>query len=247
MNEKKQEKKQENNFKFGVYLVKEKSPIGKVIATEPVIETIFSADRYNPVVRYSVNIREMIPNIISTIQTVLQTESENLTFVNKFGNNTLDFYIKAYEINKLEQYKLKVPSPLPRYNPATGKTYAPKAGGTEFQFGLYINANPIVERNFYVDNYNPESRFSNEFGSDVNSIVKKLKAHLKRTDIYQMWDDWLIINVYETNIDQVRKLSKEKREELLKKTGDYSFVERVRADYSKQQQMQQQQEKETAA
>jgi len=51
------DKKPENNFKFGLYLRGEK-----------IFERIFSADIYNPVVRYSVDIRDRIPSIIESIQ-----------------------------------------------------------------------------------------------------------------------------------------------------------------------------------
>lgn len=218
-----EERKQQNNFKFGLFLRNEK-----------VAERIFSADLYNPVVRYSVNIREMIPKIIGSLQTTLQSKTEDLTFVDQFGYNSLAFYKELCEVNDLDYFKLKVPTAYQRPNFSNGVKPHMQRNGTEFKFGLYINTNTIVERNFYVDNYNPTARFSNELTSIVNTIVDNLTDHLKGGDLNHMWDDYKIINTYSLNIQQVRELSKERRDEFLKRVGDYNFIERVRIDYNRQ-------------
>jgi hypothetical protein len=218
-----EDKKQENNFKFRLLLIEEN-----------IAEKIFSADLYNPVVRYSVNIREMIPRIIGSIQKVLQTKSKDLTFVDENNYNTLLFYKKMCEINNLDYFKLRVPVQYPKSNVSPDTKHYQKRGGTEFKFGLYINSNTIVERNFYVDNYNPESRFSSELVDVINVIVENIEKHLKNSDLNHMWDDYKIINNYGLNIQQVRELSKEKRDEFLRRMGDYNFIERIRVDYNKQ-------------
>lgn len=219
-----EERKQQNNFKFGLFLRGEK-----------VAERIFSADEYNPVVRYSVNIREMIPRIISSLQTTLQTKSGDLTFVDHYGYNSLEYYKSICDINDLDYFKLKVPPQYNKPNVAVNgvKPYTQR-GGTEFKFGLYINNNTIVERNFYVDNYNPEARFSVLLNDKVETIVDNIKDYLKTSDLNHMWDDYKIINTYSLNIQQVRELTKERREEFLRRVGDYNFIERVRIDYNKQ-------------
>lgn len=219
-----EERKQQNNFKFGLFLRGEK-----------VAEKIFSADEYNPVVRYSVNIREMIPKIISSLQTTLQTKSGDLTFVDHHGYNSLEYYKSICNINNLDYFKLKVP---PQYNKPNNaingvKPYMQR-GGTEFKFGLYINNNTIVERNFYVDNYNPEARFSVQLDGRIETVVDNIKDYLKTSDLNHMWDDYKIIHTYSLNIQQVRDLTKERREEFLRRVGDYNFIERVRIDYNKQ-------------
>ena len=197
-----EEKRVENNFKFGLYLRGEK-----------IYERIFSADLYNPVVRYSVDIRENIPSIISSIQEVLQ--SENLTFTNFQNVNTKDYYKHICNINKMHPIKLFVPQP---YRDEVKTKYQGK--GTEFKFGVYINTNPIVERNFYVDKYNPEARFSNQLPELLDEIVEYLQNYLKRSDVNHMWNDYDLINTYE--------LTKEKRAEYLSKKNDLSFVEKIR-------------------
>lgn len=222
-----EEKKQQNNYKFGLFLRNEK-----------IVEQIFSADLYNPVVRYDVNIREMIPTIISSLQKTLQTPSQDLTFEEKFSDgdrtityNALSYYIDICDINNLDYFKLKVPAQQ-RANPVGGRAYSQR-NGTEFKFGLYINANTIVERNFYVDNYNPRARFSQELADEINRIVRSLKKHIKLNDEYHMWDDYKIIKTYMLNIQQVRKLSNEKRVEYLLKVGDELFVDSIKAAYNK--------------
>ncbi len=218
-----EEKNKENNFKFGIYLRNEK-----------ISERIFSADKYNPVVRYSVNIREMIPSIIGEMQSVLQSRSNELNFENSFGwKNTLNYYKEICDINNLDYFKLKVPTQFSKNNPVTGKPY-PVKGGTEFKFGLYINTNTIVERNFYVDNYNPESRFSIDLNDVVNNIVSRVEKYLIGSDVNHMWDDYKLINAFDLNIQQVRELSRERREEFLRRSNDYNFIEKIRTDFHRQ-------------
>lgn len=215
-----EDKKMENNFKFGVYLRNEK-----------IYERIFSADLYNPVVRYSVDIRNKIPSIIANLQTQLSLPSSDLNFENDFGFNTKEYYKHICKINRMHPIKLFVPAvnneislPKPKYQ---GK-------GTEFKFGVYINTNPIVERNFYVENYNPETRFSTEFHGLLNDIVDYLRSYLKKSDFNHMWNDYELITIYGFNsIQQVRELSKDKREEFLNRKSDHAFVEKVRMDYNK--------------
>ncbi len=211
--------KQDNNFRFVLFLKADK-----------ITEELFSADLYNPVVRYSVNIREMIPTIISSLQKTLSTRSNDLSFVDKHGYNTLKYYKHLCEINELDYFKLRIPQQQVKINPLTGKPYSQK-GGTEFKFGLYINQNTIVERNFYVDGYNPEARFSNELVKTIGRIVEALEDYLRKTDVNHMWDDNLLISVYDFKIQQVRDLSKEKREEMLSKTSNYAYVDNIRAQY----------------
>jgi hypothetical protein len=213
-------KKQENNFKFGLYLRGEK-----------IFERIFSADIYNPVVRYSVDIRDRIPTIIESIQKVLQLNSSELSFVNS-GHNTKKYYRHICKINHMHPIKLFVPMNYNKDRDAEQKQKF-QSKGTEFKFGLYINTNPIVERNFYVDNYNPDARFSNELIEVLNDIVEYLTSYLKKSDVNHMWNDYDLITTYELNILQVRELSKDRREEFLRLKSDPAFVQKVRLDHNK--------------
>lgn len=225
------DKKPENNFKFGLYLRGEK-----------IFERIFSADIYNPVVRYSVDIRDRIPSIIESIQKVLQTDSSKLRFSEYLGKSTMNYYKHICKINRMHPIKLFVPANNVKDRDNGQHKLKFPAKGTEFKFGLYINQNPIVERNFYVDNYNPEARFSNELSGLLNNIVGNeenynsewnFKSYLKKSDVNHMWNDYALIKTYELNIQQVRDLSKDRRKEFLERISDIIFVEKIRTEYNK--------------
>jgi hypothetical protein len=201
------EKTHENIFKFGLYQ-------GNSIISE----RIFSADVYNPVIRYSVDIRSIIPTIISKLQKTLSKRDINFIFqrggVDNNGNELeyelLNLYKKTLD-GKVSGYVNKLTRPEVVTQTINKKTIS----GVECKFGLYINDNPIVERIFYVDNYNPASRFSIEIIDVVNDICEELQLKLKTTDINHMWGDYDLIKTYGLYINQVRELSKETREKML--------------------------------
>jgi hypothetical protein len=134
-----QDKNHTNNFKFGLYQ-----------GDSAIAETIFSADVFNPVVRYSVDIRDAIPSIISRLQRTLSRRNFNykIDFKNVNSNDVTDAnvtydFLRYYKtVSKLEKkpfdYKLKIPAS--KKIEINGRTIS----GVEFKFGLYINDNPIV-------------------------------------------------------------------------------------------------------
>lgn len=206
-------KKHENQFKFGVY------QNGSIV-----VERSFTADDYNPVVRYSVDIRERISDIISKLTKTMSRKS--LTYI-IYGYDNLDTYqdfykgAKDYEDNKLIQPQIVS---FKRGN--TGEF-----NGAEFKFGLYINDHTIVERTFGVEGYNPASRFSRELSDVIGYIVEDITKHLKNTDINHMWDDYDIINIYNLTISQIRDLSKDKRLLLLKNKKISEFIKKIKKEY----------------
>lgn len=214
------EKSHENTFKFGVYQ-------GKSV----VIERQFTADYFNPVVRYSVDVREMIPYIISRLQKILSRR--NLDFIYELGNeeeiNLLNQYkgeLRKY--NKFIDNKLEKP-PIVTHN-INGKIIK----GVECKFGLYINDNPIVERNFYVDKYNPASRFSIEIIDVVNTISEEIFDYLKDEDVKHMWNDYDLINIYGLYIHQIRELNFKEREKLIANRKVPAYVKQIKGHYRSQ-------------
>jgi hypothetical protein len=209
-------KEHENMFKFGLYQ-----------ADETIIETLFSADVFNPVVRYSVDIREDIFSIIVRLQKALSRR--NLSHKIDFGEKTYDFL--GYYKNLLDlqssngksfndKLKLKKRS----NQTVNGKTYS----GVQFKFGLYINDNPIVERDFYVEGYNPSSRFSIELSETVDDIAQEINSKLKDQDTTHMWDDYDLIYTYGLHINQIRDLSNKRRSLMLENISDPNFVKNTR-------------------
>ena len=198
-------KNHENMFKFGLYQ-----------ADETIIETLFSADVFNPVVRYSVDIREDIFSIIVRLQKALSRR--NLTHKVDFANNTYDFLDYYKQLSRLEKRSNQT---------VDGKTYS----GVQFKFGLYINNNPIVERDFYVEGYNPASRFSIELNELVVDIAHEINDKLKKQDVSHMWDDYDLIHTYGLHINQIRELSDKRRKTMLYKIKDRDFVKNTRRSF----------------
>ena len=87
----------------------------------------------------------------------------------------------------------------------------------ECKIGFYINENPIVERIFYVDGFNPIARYSLDIVDAVREITREIRAKILASDEKNMWDDYDLINHRGMSINQIRELSTAKREELLRK------------------------------
>ena len=207
------EKKHKNSFKFILKL-----------ENEVIIERIFNADVFNPVIRYSVDIRKQIFSIIKKLQRILS--SKNLVYNESFNNNTY-YYLKYYKSisNNNEKFSSALKKPPITTQEINGKILE----GVEFKFGLYINKNLIVERIFLVDGYNPASRFSVELVSVVKEICNDIYYSLIEQDKNYMWDDYLLINTYGIYVNQIRELSKVERYNLLNNFKDKMFVKERRS------------------
>jgi hypothetical protein len=203
-----------SNFKFVVYQGKDK-----------IIERIFNAELFNPIIRYSVDIRSMIPSITQRLQKVMSRR--NLNYVD-YGYNYLNYYEELTNFYKVNNNKLSKPY-------YTKYTHGDKViKGVECKFGLYINDNPIVERKIYVDNYNPACRFSSEINDLIFDITTEIHESLKELDVEHMWGDYILINTYGLYHNQIRELSKKKRRELVDNFNDRSFVKRYITSFRSQ-------------
>lgn len=219
------EKSHENNFKFGVYQ-------GKSV----IVEREFSADYFNPVVRYSVDVRDMIPSIISRLQKTLS--KRNLDFVYDLADGGEINLLSSYK-DELRKYNKFIDNKLEKPDVVTQNINGKVIRGVECKFGLYINNNPIVERNFYVDKFNPASRFSIDIIDIVNSICEEIFEYLKEEDVKHMWNDYDLINIYGLYIHQIRELKSYERKKLIEKKNNPSYVKEVKYHYRSQQRQQQ--------
>ena len=61
-----------------------------------------------------------------------------------------------------------------------------KHKGVECKIGLYVNDNPIVERLFYVDRFNPDVRWSVDIVECVVDITNQIFEKMKMCDIINM-------------------------------------------------------------
>ena len=207
------EKKHENVFKFGLYQ-----------NGQPVIERIFSADNYNPVVRYSVDIRSLISGIIGELTKTLSRKNLSYNFL---SYNNLEIYKARLKNDPKRVYPSKLETP----NYCKFRKGSTEFFGVEFKIGLYINNHPIVERNFGVEDYNPSSRFSKELVYVMDSITSDIEEHLKYADTDHMWDDNQIIKTYGFNIGLIRDLSKSKRQDLLLNIKNDEYIKRIKNEF----------------
>jgi hypothetical protein len=178
-------------------------------------EKVFDADKFNPFTRYSIDIRDILPRAITKLQKTLSKKKYDIIY--DCGNNAYyDLY--HYTQDLIDSYPQKYRNEM---------KYAPQAivqqieektiRGVECKIGLYINENPIVERLFYVDGFNPVARWSLDVVEAVVEITNTIAAKIMISDEKNMWDDYDLINVRGMSINQIRELSLGKREELLRK------------------------------
>lgn len=174
---------------------------------------MFNADLFNPFTRYSIDIRELLPRAITRLQKILSKKRYETSFENY---PEYDFF--RYNQRILNSYPPSIKTDL-KYHPETiiqeieNKTIK----GVECKIGFYINENPIVERLFYVDGFNPVSRWSVDVTEVVIEIANSIFELIKRKDIQNMWDDYDLINVRGLSINQIRELSPAKRSEQLRR------------------------------
>lgn len=197
------EKIHNNEFRFSLY-------------QEDILlsEKIFSADDFNPFTRYSIDIRDLLPNAITRLQKVLSKRRYDVEL--DCGEDiSYDFF--RYAQNIINSYPKKYQEGM-RYNPKIMRhEFDDKTiRGVECKIGLYINDNPIVERVFYVDGFNPVARYSVDLLYTVIDITDEIYVNIKDVDVHNMWDDYDLINKRGLTINQIRELPSYKRANLLR-------------------------------
>jgi hypothetical protein len=191
-------------------------------------EKNFNADQFNPMTRYSIDIRSILPKAITKLQKVLSKKNYD-TFYDVGRENVNDPESSNYEYGLYDYYceTIKIYPQIHRdqlrYNPQPIIQQIEDRGelktirGVECKIGLYINDNPIVERVFYVDGFNPVARWSLDLTYAVVDIADAIYDRIKNSDLKNMWDDYDLINYRGLTIAQIRELPLFKREELLDK------------------------------
>ena len=192
------ERNHNNEFRFSLY-------------QEDVVlcEKVFDADVFNPFTRYSIDIRDILPQAITTLQKMLSKKRYEIQLCGydllRYNNRMIDLYPKEWHGGM-------------RYNPKSVRHEIEDKviKGVECKIGLYINDNPIVERIFYVDGFNPVARYSVDVMETVVDIVDTIERQIKRVDIKNMWDDYDLINKKGLTINQIRELPAKQRAYLLR-------------------------------
>lgn len=200
-----------NNFRF---LLKQGDTL--------LCEMFFDADMFSPHTRYSINIRSILPRAITKLQKVLSRK--NYDTVLELGRvDTNDADSDMLIIDNLE-YVQGLISSYPDYQrfkmrylpqPVCREIEDKTIKGVECKIGLYINNNPIVERDFYVDGFNPNARYSLDVVDATVEIGNSIFSIIRGNDITNIWDDFDIINAFGFTINQIRELSTTERHRML--------------------------------
>jgi len=155
------------------------------------VKKIFDGNVFSPYVRYSVDIRDILPKIITRLQKLLSKQqyshiyyvgkdsinSENLTHYDFLNYN--NHIINSFPKKQREELKYQ---PKPIILHIEDKIIK----GVECKIGLYVNDNPIVERLFYVDRFNPDVRWSVDIVECVVDITNQIFEKMKMCDIINM-------------------------------------------------------------
>jgi len=194
-------------------------------------ESMFDADKFNPFTRYSIDIRDILPRAITRLQKTLSKRSYDVVAevgrVDVSGVDTLDedeeiemhkYDLYAYHQMMINLYPKEWRNGM-RYNPQSVVQHIEQKTirGVPCKIGLYINENPIVEREFYVDGFNSVAKQSLDIVYVVTDIAEKIEEKIKRNDIRNMWDDYDLINYRGLSINQIRELHPAKRAEMLRR------------------------------
>lgn len=168
---------QENYFKLGLY-------------QEDIIfyEGIFSSDNFNPITKKNIDIRPILPNFIRSFQKILS--KRNYDF--KVSIDKFNHYNNEHElINLLYSFDEKYGQLEFDYNPKSKEKYimGKKYTGVEFKLGFYINDKTIVERDFYVNGFNPMSRYSVDVIDLATDTLDEIKTFIKMQDIVNICDE----------------------------------------------------------
>ncbi|MFW5847372.1 MAG: hypothetical protein ACOCVF_00435 [bacterium] len=168
---------QENYFKLGLY-------------QEDVVffEGIFSSDVFNPLTKKNIDIRPILPDFIRSLQKMLSKRNYNF----KLPVDKYDHYDNQHIVmNYLYSFDSSFGKMEFDYNPESknkkimGKVYT----GVEFKLGFYVSDKTIVERDFYVNGFNPMSRYSVDITDLCTDILESIKEYIKIQDIINICDE----------------------------------------------------------
>ena len=187
-------------------------------------EKVFDANQFNPFTRYSINIRDILPRTIARLQKTLSKRSYDVEI--EIGREDVTDKESPFVVIDLFRYNQNIINTYPhewradmryRPQPVVQKLAEKTIRGVPCKMGLYINENPIVEREFSVDGYNPVARWSVDLVDVVVDITDLISSRIKKDDIKNMWDDYDLINIMNYSINQIRELHPAKRAELLRR------------------------------
>lgn len=186
-------------FKFGVYVNK-----------QVIVERIFSADVYNPPVRFNVNLRPLASRIMSDLQYELRQPNRRLNTIAEVGKDE-NGQPRHYNLDNYYYNGLVLPK-------------VEAEPGDDFSFALKRDDNFIIERNFKIQNFNPKAIYSVNIVERVNEWVETIQSHIKKADTKLMWEEYELVGRYNISYQDVRALPADKRETMLRRITNPSSV-----------------------
>jgi len=173
-------------------------------------EKILNGDDFNPLTRSSIDIRPILHIIIIKLQKVLSKKQYETLFQDDF--DLFQYYLEMVHRYSKEKRNDIFYSPKIKTMNFDNRIFS----GVECKLGLYINDKTIVERNFYVDNYNIVARWSFDLVDEVVNSANMIYEHIKKNDVKNMWDEYNMINVKGFTIDQIRAFPLNVRKSILR-------------------------------
>jgi hypothetical protein len=187
-------------FKFGVYLN------GQLIN-----ERLFRADVYNPPIRNNINLRPLAPKIMSELQYALRQPDYRIT-------QSLDTSNGKLVAGTFGQPTYFAPRQADTLNyPEVVESALQAEGDNSFSFSLKINDKFIIERNFKVAKFNPNTLFSTILDETVNYWAEEIQLYIKDLDTRFMWEEYELSNTFNLTPVEVRALAPDKRELMLRR------------------------------
>ena len=159
---------------------------------------VFTGDVFNSLTRQFIDIRSILPEIIGGFQRILSRRHYTVQYN---GYDLLGWNKNSWKYN---------PSSV-KYE-IDGKVIK----GVECKIGLYINENPIVERTFYVDRYNPVARHSVEIINELVYHTNSIEKLIKKRDVENTWDDYDLVVKRGMTYKQIRDLSSGGRAHMIR-------------------------------
>lgn len=179
-------------------------------------EVVDSADKYYPAIRYSVKIRNETYTIMNRLNRLLSMKNYSMNY--SLGKNAKVLNFKKEALSEINKYPESFQGEIISYlNPKTKTNpYNLDNVGVECKFGLYINNNTIVERDFYVENYNPDVAYSLDIIEVCEEILSSITDRLRKEDINFQWENKDLNERCNLNYTQIYELTQDQRHSYLK-------------------------------
>lgn len=170
-------------------------------------EKIIDANQFSLHTRSYIDIRKILPSSINYLQknlskssyfTKISVDSDKYNsdgtsskgkYYNLYGEYVKDINSFPIDMRKELEYNPESVSFNVKVNTPLG-VESMTIKGVECKLALYRNNTPIVERLFYVDRFNPISRWSIDLTNSCECIVDDIYNIIKKSDVQYLWSEY---------------------------------------------------------